>query len=190
MKNVIVIKSQDRGGSYFIKNTLLPQVQNRYNYIYDINNEYNFPNKVFEYYDELPDMDEFLKIIPMHTDSYVNVIYEEATGFFSRSGSVSGNILKHITRRFHTKNLNVFVFHDLLKIPDDILTYIDYIVLFRVASDPIKVKKKFESYPKVIEAFLDVQEKTANTFFDRSNNFYPDERSRKYFHYKRITTLQ
>lgn len=188
MKNIIVIKSQDRGGSYFIKNTLLPPLQKRYNFIYDINLEYNFKNKVNDFYKELPSMDEFLSIIPDEKNSFVNVVFEEATGFFSRSGATSGNLLKHITRRFHTQNVNIFIFHDLLKIPDDIITYIDFMVLFRVSSDPIKVYKKFESYPKIIEAFNDVQKKTENTFFDRENNFYPDERSRNFFHYKRITT--
>ncbi len=114
MKNVIVIKSQDRGGSYFIKNTLLPPLQNRFNFIYDINNEYLFPNKINDYFDELPDMEDFLRIIPCHTNSYCNIVFEEATGFFSTSGSCGKILLRHITRRFHTKNVNVFIFHDIL----------------------------------------------------------------------------
>lgn len=188
MKNFIVIKSQDRGGSYFIKNNLLPrlQVKGRANFIYDINDEYHFENEVEKEFGNLPDMEDFLNFIPCEKKSYANIVFEEATGFFSRSGGSSKLLLQHITRRHHTKNVNVFIFHDLLKIPDDIMTYVDFLILFRVASDPIKVYKKFESYPKIIEAFNDVQSKTENTFFDRENLIYPDERSKKFFHYKRI----
>ena len=187
MKNIIVIKSQDRGGSHLIKHTLLPPLQKRENYIYDINDEYTmFKNSVYEHTDSLPDMDEFLDMIPCEKDSYVNAVFEEATGFFSRNGGTSKKLLQHITRRYHTKNVNIFIFHDVLKIPDDIMTYIDFMILFRVASDPIKVYKKFESYPKIIEAFNDVQAKTENTFFNREKKVYRDERSKQFFHYHRV----
>lgn len=187
MKNIIVIKSQDRGGSFFIKNDLLPSLKGRQNFIYDINNEYTmFENVIKKIYKELPDMDVFLQTLPIGSESYVNIVFEEATGFFSRSGSQDNLLLRHITRRFHTKNVNVFIFHSLLMIPKEIMAYVDFIVLFRTSDDKYEVYKKFKAYPKIIEAFNDVQHKTEGTLFNRDTKKYYDEKSKRFFHYKRI----
>ena len=174
MKNIIVVKAQDRGGSYFIKNELLPKFQNgRLNFIYDINNEYGqFHNNLNDYFDELPDVEEFMSVVPHDTNSFCNVVFEEATGFFSNSGSGSKKILRHITRRFHTQNLNIFIFHSLLKIPNYIYDYMDFIVLFKTDDDQAEVHKSFKSYPKIIEAFDDVKNKTDNTYFNREKKIY------------------
>lgn len=189
MKNFIIVKSQDRGGSYYIKNTLLPRisVNGRQNYIYDINLEYlNFENKLNDLFDELPDITEFINCVPMSTNSFCNVVFEEATGFFSVSGSSQKILMRHITRKFHTKNFNIFIFHSLLSVPVDILRHIDFIVLFRVGDDEEEVYKKFKAYPNLLSAFKDVQEKTKDTFFNRETGKYKDERSKQFFHYKRI----
>lgn len=187
MKNFVVIKAQDRGGSHFIKKELLPKFQNRDNYIYDINNEYTmFKNKVKDYFDELPDIQEFLEFVPHTTGSYCNVVFEEATGFFSRSGAGSSLALKHITRRFHTQNLNIFIFHSLMKIPTDIYDYMDYLVLFRTDDDPYEVHKAFKSYPKIISSFDRIRALTEGTEFNREKKTYKDERSKEFFHYKEI----
>lgn len=186
-KNFIVIKSQDRGGSHFIKHELLPKFQTRNNYIYDINNEYGmFKNKIWDYFDDLPDINEFINFVPHKKDSFANVIFEEATGFFSRAGSSSNNILKHVTRRFHSQNLNVFVFHSLLKIPNDIRSYMDFLVLFRTDDDPIEVAKDFKSFPRIVSSFNRIQTLTEGTEFNRELKTYPDQRSKEFFHYKEV----
>ncbi len=187
MKNIAIVASQDRGKSFLIKNELLPNFQNnRDNYIFDINNEYEFKNQLWVKFKELPEINEFLEAVPHHTDSYCNVVFEEATGFFSKSGSLNKIALQHVTRRFHTKNLNIFVFHSLLGIPEQIRMHMDFIHLFRTDDNIDDVDKEFKKYPKVVEVFKDVKDKTENTYFNRHTKTYPDEYSKNWFHYKRI----
>lgn len=185
MKNFIVVADQDRGKSFFIKNELLPRFQDgkRKNFIYDINREYGkFKNEVRG----LPTKDDFLRMVPDNNNSNCNVVFEEATAFFSRAGVGESKVNQHIFRRFHTGNLNIFVFHGLNFIPSDILHAIDFFVIFKTTDRLDQVEKKFSNYPKIINAFLDVQQKTKDTFFDRENKRYADQRSKQFFHYKAV----
>jgi hypothetical protein len=183
MKNFVVIAEQDRGKTFFVKNEILKRFSKRKNFIYDINMEYNeFKNEIRF----ISDKDQFLNDVPCNTNSNVNVIFEEASAFFSKNGSTAKGTIKHICRRFHTKNINVFVFHALDQVPTDILYYIDFIVLFKTKDNKEKIESTFKAFPNIIEAFNDVQEKTKNTFFDRFKKSYADDYSKQFFHYKRI----
>jgi hypothetical protein len=181
-----VVANQDRGKSFFVKNELKKfQGEGRRNFIFDINGEYlMFKNEIKKF----PTRDEFLKLVPCntHPPSKCNVIFEEATAFFSRAGVTPSDLNIHIFRRHHSKNLNIFVFHSLLMIPKDILFAIDFFVIFNTSDSIESVEKHFASRPSIIEAFKDVKQKTANTFFNRDKKTYSDEHSRKFFHYKRI----
>lgn len=183
MRNFIIIAEQDRGKTFFVKNEILKRFSKRKNFIYDINLEYKeFKNQIRE----ISDKDTFLETVPCETNSSVNVIFEEASAFFSKNGSTAKGTIKHICRRFHTKNINVFVFHALDQVPTDILYYIDFIVLFKTKDNKEKIESNFKAFPKIIAAFNDVQEKTKNTFFDRVKKTYPNEYSKKFFHYCRV----
>ena len=191
MKNFLVIADQDRGKSYFIKNEILKKFHSRKNFIYDVNLEYlDFKNEIP--LNRFVSKDEFLNTIPLttHPPSSANVIFEESTGFFSRAGVTESSLMLHIYRRFHSKNINVFVFHGLEFVPLDILPSIDFIVLFRTSDNPTKIEKKFTNYPKILNAYFDIQEKTKNTFFDRIKKTYPDEHSKNFFHYKRVISTK
>ena len=185
MKNFLVIADQDRGKSFFIKENILKKFHSRKNYIYDINLEYTqFKNEI----QGLPSKENFLDIVPNTTKppSACNVIFEEATAFFSRAGVTESKLMQHIYRRFHTKNINVFVFHGLNFVPVDILPSIDFIILFKTSDDVSEVEKRFKRYPKIISAFLEVREKTKNTFFNRELKTYPDQRSKEFFHFYKV----
>lgn len=183
MKNFIVVAEQDRGKSFFIKNEILKKFHHRKNYIFDINNEYGeFKNEAKNFYTK----DMFLNNTPSLVNSNLNVIFEEASAFFSKSGSTSKDTISHICRRYHTRNINVFVFHAIDQIPKDILYYIDFFVLFRTKDNLDTVQKLFRDYPKVIEAFERIRQKTENTQFDRYKKTYPNEYSKKFFHYHEI----
>lgn len=186
--NIAVVAMQSRGKSNFIKLDFLPKFQGgkRENWIFDFNNEYDFENKLWDKFDELPEMQDFLHAVPCETDSFCNVIFEEATGFFSKAGTQNKKVFQHVTRIHHTKNINVFVFHSLVDIPEQVRKYMDFIHLWRTDDDPLDVEKEFKSFPKIIEMFYDIREKTENTFFNRRKKTYPDEHSKKWFHYKRI----
>lgn len=185
MKNFIVVAEQDRGKTFFVKNEILKKFSKRKNYIYDINLEYKeFKNEIRF----ISGKDEFLNAVPCETNSCVNVIFEEASAFFSKNGSTAKGTIKHICRRYHTKNINVFVFHALDQVPTDILYYIDFIILFKTKDNKTKIESVFKDFPNIIDAFNDVQQKTQNTYFDRFKKTYADEHSKKYFHYNRVIT--
>lgn len=188
MKNYVVIADQDRGKSFFVKNDILKKFHHRKNYIYDINGEYGeFRNEL----QGLPSKEEFLKIVPCDTNppSNCNVVFEEATSFFSRGGTTESALNLHIFRRFHTKNINVFVFHGINMVPLDILIAIDFFIIFKTSDDVEKLEKKFSGHPigeRLIEAYKDIQEKTRGTEFNRETKTYKDDHSKKFFHYKRV----
>lgn len=185
MKNFIIVAEQDRGKSYFCKNEILKKFHNRKNYIFDINNEYGeFKNEARNFATK----DLFLNNTPSKINSCLNVVFEEASAFFSKQGGTSRDTISHICRRYHTKNINVFMFHAIDQIPKDILYYIDFIVLFRTKDNLENVQKIFKDYPQYIEAFKRVKQKTENTFFDRFKKTYLNEHSKKYFHYHEIIT--
>lgn len=181
MRNIIVIADQDRGKSFLIKNEILPKFSARKNYIFDINKEYGkFKNEAANVFSK----DEFLNFVPSERGSNANVVFEEASAFFSKTGSTSKGTIEHICRRFHSGNLNIFVFHALDQVPTDILYYIDFIVLFRTLDDVTKIQKTFAGRKKILSAFMKVRQRTENTRFDRVKKTYPDEYSRLHFHDK------
>lgn len=187
MKNFIVIAEQDRGKSFFVK-SLLKKFHLRKNYINDINLEYGeFKNEV----KKLMSREDFISFVPCNTQpkSNVNVVFEEATTFFSNSGNSPLDIMTHIYRRFHTGNLNIFVFHNLSKVPTDILNSIDFLILFRTKDDPQRVFKKFVEYPKIVSAFNSVRKKTEGTRFNRELKTYDCENSKKFFHYNEVIKM-
>lgn len=181
MKNFLVIKEQDRGGSFFIKNRILKKFcKGRRNYIYDPNYEYaEFKNHA----DEIYELEEFLDFVPCETNSFCNVVFEESTSLFSKSGRSPKKLKKHTIRRFHTKNINVFVFHSLDEVPLEFLINIDFIVLFRTGDDIENMEKKFKrKFPKIFYAWLEIQKVTEGTKFNRKLKTYPDEYSKNHFH--------
>ncbi len=180
-KNVVFVGSPDRGKSFACKN-FLKKISYRENYIYDINNEYEFKNE----FSPFTNMEDFLETIEDVEDS--NIVFEEASAFFSSQGSTNKNVINQLCRRFHTRNFNILVFHSLRKIPIDILDYIDIMYIFRTEDLPQNVYKRFGSVPRIIKMYEDVYNKTDRTEFNREKKTYKDDNSKKYFHYHRIYT--
>ena len=110
----------------------------------------------------------------------------------SKSGSIPGALVHHICRKDHTDNLNIFSYHSLGTFNKDNLIYIDYIVLYRTKETIKDIERKFEGWDNVIAGFIDVKQKTENTFFNRRTKVYGngtpgnEEHSRKFFHYNQI----
>jgi hypothetical protein len=182
--NILFVGAQGRGKSNGIKN-FLKNFQHRDNYIFDPNEEYRFKNKARNIFER----EEFLEKVPHHKKAAVNVVFDEASAFFSKSGSLPRNQAVHICRRFHTQNINIYGYHDLTQFNVDNMIYVDFIVLFRTSGSPIKVREKFGPYDKLIKAYEDVQRRTEDTFFDRMNKTYPDDRSRQWYHYNQVIQI-
>lgn len=192
MKNILIVGSPDRGKSHLLK-SILKDFQGRPNYIYDINKEHTeFPNSLNKHFRGFPSIPEFVDFITLKDEETgddiihnANVVFEEASAFFHPSGGLDLKTRNILSRRFHSKNLNIFLFHSLGMIPQNILVFADYTFLFRTEDNPDDVYKGFKRHPKFINAYLDVKEKTEGTKFNREEKIYPNEHSKQFFHYKR-----
>lgn len=207
MKNIVICGFPGRGKSYKTKEILADFQKNtdgspRLNYMFDLNKEYTmFPNEVNKHFKKFPGIVEFKEFIIERDIEGANIVFEEATAFFSNSGSIDQRTLNLLSRRFHTQNLNIFLFHSLRKIPLDIMDFVDFFFLYRTEDMPGNVEKKFKDHPKLIECYLDVRAKTNGTQFDRERKIYlpgsytddvtgqvkhvTAEYSKAFFHYKR-----
>lgn len=195
MKNILIVGSPDRGKSFLTKQ-ILTKFQKakdgtqRLNYIYDINNEHRkFPNEVDKYFKGGVGIHEFLDFVTAKDANGVtkiqksNLVFEEATVFFSNSGNLNTKIIDLLSRRFHTQNLNILLFHSLRKVPLDILDFTDFFFMFKTEDMLNNVEKKFSDHPKVVQYFKEIQAKTAGTEFNREKKLYKDQRSKDFFHY-------
>lgn len=116
--------------------------------VFDVNNEYgqhsqhtlNLPTNT-----ALPrsryingDINEFLSIAEKKRKT--NIVFEEATGFFS--GATGKQLRRMIINKRHTGNNYIFLFHSIRSVPPAILDWINYIVLFNTADDLPTIEKK------------------------------------------------
>ena len=182
--NILIFGAQGRGKSNFVKN-LLKKYSGRENWIFDPNQEYKMRNMA----KDISTRQEFLLMTPHAPKSRVNVVYEEASGFFSKNGGIPQNLVKHICRQFHTQNLNVFNYHGLTQFNTANLIYVHYIIIFRTQDDPDDVHRMFKSHKNILAAYDDVMKKTEGTFFDRRNKIYKDAYSKKFYHYHQIVQI-
>ena len=185
-KNFVVVALRGAGKTTWIK-ALLNKWRGRKDYILDYYYEYL---KYKNYFTDKADKELFLDCIDTeasHKQASCNILFEEATFYLRNIGITDGRIIRQLTGAHHTCNINIFVFHSLLAVPSDIMRLIDFWVIFQTdAQEKNKVLKHFEGYPKIIEKYLDVQKKTHGTSFNRDKKTYPDERSKKFFHYHRV----
>ena len=184
-----LIARKGAGKSYFIKEKILSPWGFRKTYIIDWNDEYTAFKNEFT----LPTSKEnFLQLInerASHKGARSNIIFEEATHFLRKMGNTDGRVISQITRTFHTKNIVVFVFHSMLAVPHDFFPNIDFWVIFQTQDNPHEVRKHYKGREDILNAYLDVYEKTKGTLFDRANKTYPDEYSKNFYHYKKIIAL-
>lgn len=118
-------------------------------FIYDVNNEYKeFKGSV------LKSFEDFLQEANLKKNHCI--VFEEATIFFSHSGS-SKMIMELLVRKRHTKNLIILNFHSLRKVPLYILDFTDYLILRKTNDNPETIRKKFEDYEIIFQSFQQVQ---------------------------------
>lgn len=190
MKNTLIVGYMGSGKSLVVRK-ILSQLTGFPSCVYDINNEYSKDatlrkinraledNDVFganaltNYHENIDyskmyfekDFDKFQsRVISVKNNICV---FEEATIGFSNKGREK-NTINVLTRRRHidstemgTGNMNLLLFHSLMRVPDYIIELIDNIYLFGTNDNPEKVKKKFEDYNTIYEHYLEVREKSA-----------------------------
>lgn len=120
--------------------------------IYDVNNEYNRPQF---YGDELPAVDDWLEYVNTKARNKV-VIVDEATIFFKTSGS-GKKLMEALVRKRHTKNTYILNFHFLGSVPNDVLAFANYFVLFKTKEREDLIRPKLESEPVIWSCYKQLQ---------------------------------
>ena len=120
--------------------------------IFDVNNEYNRP----QYYgDTLPAVDDWLEHINRNVRNKI-VIVDEATIFFKTSGS-GKKLTEALVRKRHTGNTYILNFHFLGSVPNDVLAFANYFVLFKTKEREDLIRHKLESEAAIWKCYKDLQ---------------------------------
>jgi hypothetical protein len=151
-KCIINVGGTGTGKTTYTKQTILNYLPNMNKLIYDVNKEFmEYNGSVF-----MP-IKDFLKIANNKTNTII--VYEEATIFFKHSNQ-STDITEQLVRKRHTNNLFVFNFHSLRQVPLYILDFCNYIVIRNTTDNYDNIRKKFEDYTSIYEAFKNVQDES------------------------------
>jgi len=119
--------------------------------IYDVNNEYGKP----QYYrDALPPINEWLNYVNSNVRKKI-VIIDEATIFFNMQNSAK-SLTEMLVRKRHTQNTYILNFHFLSSVPNHILAFTNYFVLFKTKERPDLVESKYKNEPMIWQAYNDL----------------------------------
>lgn len=96
------------------------------------------------------DIKQFTNIAMSRTENVV--VMEEATAFFR--GNQSSLTSRLIIGRKHTRNVLVFLFHSINRVPPEIMELADWVVLLRTNDEEKTVEKK---YPRLLTPYRELQ---------------------------------
>ena len=117
-------------------------------YIHDVNDEYKQFGTCYQ------DDKVFLQVADRAlVNNHCGLIcYDEATILLT-SNKREEAIMKNLTRRRHTRNCIIFIFHSLIDTPTWIFRYCDYLILKKTSDAPSAVEKKFLNMVHIWDAF-------------------------------------
>lgn len=116
------------------------------------------------------DLSEFLDIAESRHGKPTTFVWEEATSYLdavAASGKDKKRTVNALIRRFHTKHVNVLLFHSLRTVPVWVMDYTDLLVLFKTADRPSLIRSKFAGWDIVTDAW----ERVNST----AKNYVPEE---------------
>lgn len=100
------------------------------------------------------DADEFMNIADARHGTPTTFVWEEATAYLSNRSTrkVSERIERALTRRFHTRHVNIMLFHSLRAVPVWVLDYTDRLILFPTNDRPALIEQKFKGWGIILDA--------------------------------------
>lgn len=98
------------------------------------------------------DVKEFINICLTKHETIC--VFEEATAFFEgKTGQLTRRLL---INRYHTRNVYLFLFHSINRVPPGIMEMSNYAVLFKTNDETDTVQRK---YSRLLKYFIDLQDK-------------------------------
>jgi Cdc6-like AAA superfamily ATPase len=153
MSKAIVIVGATGTGKTTEVCKILENLRNRKSFIFDVNKEEKY--KVFKNsWDKNLDFKKFVENMCKVANS--NIIFEEATIFFSHAG-ITENIKKILVQKRHTNNFILFNFHSLRQVPLFILDFCDVLIIGKTIDNRKNIETKFSAFTEVFEAFEQAQ---------------------------------
>jgi hypothetical protein len=154
MYNMLVIGNPGEGKSPFVQK----YIDGRNCFVFDLHNEYGLRVK---YPGQKPLMlsnninDKRARQTDFNMKTFIQnclrkqntvCVFEDATFFFK--GYVPDELRRVMLSRLFNNNVNVFIFHSIRTVPPDVMSYANYVILFKTGDEPYQVEDKYPSiYP-------------------------------------------
>ena len=151
MYNILVVGMTGQGKSPFIQN----YIAGRNCFVFDVGNEYGartkyrgqtplgLSNNVFAPRARQIDLNVKGFIQNCLRKQNTICVFEEATIFFK--GYIPDELRRVMLSKLFNNNVNIFVFHSIRTIPPDVMSYVNYVVLFKTGDEPYQVENKYPS---------------------------------------------
>lgn len=99
---------------------------------------------------------EFMDIAQRRNGQPTTFVWEEATGYLSGIGAKNAEkerAVNALVRRFHTKHVNLLLFHSLRAVPVWVTDFTDVLILFKTNDRPSIMHSKFRGWDIVLDAW-------------------------------------
>ena len=106
------------------------------------------------------DVKHFLSLADKHHGRPTTFVWEEATGYLTNVGGSSEDfrrVTRALVRRFHTRHVNLLLFHSIRAVPVWVMDYADRLILFPTSDRPSLVEQRYKGHP-VLDAFHEVND--------------------------------
>jgi ABC-type sugar transport system ATPase subunit len=126
------------------KDNYFQSISSKRQYIFDINNEYQFPDDSM--------IRPIMRNVNCNDKQFVenckrltktNIVFEDASGFLR--GKQSKEIARLIVQRRHSANNYIILFHSINRIPPELLEYCNYLLLFKTGDNLKDIDNKFKN---------------------------------------------
>lgn len=158
---ILIIGHTGEGKTTFLKKFINGKKQ----YIFDVNNEYNYLPDDLQIGPQMRNKDLNIKRFLSTCEGIknYNIVFEDATGFFR--GKQSEQLSRLIVGKRHSGNNFIFLFHSINRVPPEIMEISNYIVLFRTNDNIDIIDKKFKN-EKLNNAFLQLRKMKKYSFIE------------------------
>ncbi len=154
---IIIVGAPGQGKTRKAKEILAALSKTKTAYVFDVNNEYDeyAPTERDctcdrEYFTAtISERDEESRVFTMQNRV---ILVEDATAFFS--SRVSPKIVECVAAMRHTGNSFVFLFHSLFYVPENLMQFADWLILFKTVDELPKIQRK---YPSLLQKVIKVR---------------------------------